>query len=103
MGSKRARPRLGPRAPIARSTIRHIPGILVLRRAAGIPTEIAFPLASVLIPRAEISLIIAQYGVSIGITPDLLAIAMTVMIGTALLPAPILAAWQHRTAAAETA
>jgi len=39
--------------------------------------------------------------VSIGITPDLLAIAMTVMIGTALLPSPILAVWQRRTATAE--
>ena len=80
-----------------------IPGVLVSRRTTGIPADVAFPLASVLIPRAEISLIIAQYGVSIGITPDLLAIAMTVMIGTALLPAPILAAWQRRTAAAQTA
>jgi len=54
-------------------------------------------------PRAEISLIIAQYGVTVGITPDLLAIAMTVMIGTALLPSPILGIWQRRSATTQTA
>src|SRR5256885_677316 len=47
--------------------------------------------------------IIARYGVTVGITPDLLAIAMTVMIGTALLPSPILAIWQRRSATAQTA
>ena len=68
-----------------------LPGVVVLRRAAGISSRDVWPLAGVLIPRAEIALIIAQYGVTIGITPDLLAIAMTVMIGTALLPSVILA------------
>jgi Kef-type K+ transport system membrane component KefB len=68
-----------------------LPGVVVLRRAAGISSRDVWPLAAVLIPRAEIALIIAQYGVTIGITPDLLAIAMTVMIGTALLPSMILA------------
>ncbi len=80
-----------------------VPGVLILRRTAGIRADVAVPLASVLIPRAEISLIIAQYGVTVGITPDLLAIAMTVMIGTALLPSPILAIWQRRSATAQTA
>jgi len=80
-----------------------VPGVLILKRTAGIRADVAVPLASVLIPRAEISLIIAQYGVTVGITPDLLAIAMTVMIGTALLPSPILAIWQRRSATAQTA
>lgn len=67
-----------------------VPAVAVLRRAAGLGIAAALPLAVVLIPRAEISLIIAQYGVSIGGTPDLLAIAMFVMIATALLPGALL-------------
>lgn len=77
-----------------------IPGTLLLRRAAGLRSEDVYPLAAVLIPRAEITLIIAQYGVTIGITHDLLAVAMTVMIGTALLPSPILEMARRRSAAA---
>jgi Kef-type K+ transport system membrane component KefB len=67
-----------------------VPGVLVLRRAAGVGTGAASPLAAFLIPRAEISLIIAQYGIVVGVTPDLLAVAMVVMIVTALLPSLIL-------------
>jgi len=67
-----------------------VPAVAVLRRAAGLGIAAALPLAVVLIPRAEISLIIAQYGVSIGGTSDLLAIAMFVMIATALLPGALL-------------
>jgi Kef-type K+ transport system membrane component KefB len=79
-----------------------------LRRAAGLASRDAWPLAAVLIPRAEISLIIAQYGITIGLTPagiaqDILAVAMTVMIGTALLPAAVLEFAKRRAAAAEAA
>ncbi len=37
-------------------------------------------------PRAEISLIIARYGVANQAPPDLLPLAMMVMLGTALIP-----------------
>ena len=80
-----------------------IPGALILRRAADVRNDDAWPLAATLIPRAEISLIIAQYGITIGITRDLLAIAMTVMIGTALLPAPILEFAKRRSSVAASA
>jgi Kef-type K+ transport system membrane component KefB len=80
-----------------------IPGALILRRVAKLPSDDAWPLDAVLIPRAEISLIIAQYGVTIGISRDLLAIAMTVMIGTALLPAPILEIARRRSSTAAAA
>jgi Kef-type K+ transport system membrane component KefB len=73
-----------------------VPGFIILRKIAKIPSPIALPLAAILIPRAEISLIIAQYGVTINLPTDLLAIAMAVMIGTALLPGPILSAAARR-------
>jgi Kef-type K+ transport system membrane component KefB len=74
-------------ATVAVATVaKFVPGLLILRRAAAVRAETALPLATFLIPRAEISLIIAQYGISVGVTPDLLAVAMAVMIGTALLP-----------------
>jgi len=66
-----------------------VPGMLMLRRVKGIQSREMWPLAAVLIPRAEISLIIAQYGVLIGVGTELLALAMVVMIATALLPAPL--------------
>lgn len=72
------------------------PAIVILRRVAKAPAAVTWPLATVLLPRAEISLIIAQYGVTINLTRDLLAIAMAVMIGTALLTGPILAAVTRR-------
>src|SRR5437762_3277035 len=77
-----------------------VPGLLILPRAAGVRAEAVWPLAAFLIPRAEISLIIAQYGVTNGVTGDLLPIAMAVMIGTAVLPTPI-GEWAKRPAAAE--
>jgi len=80
-----------------------IPGVLLLRRTANLSSDNALPLAAALIPRAEIALIIAQYGITIGITRDLLATAMTVMIGTALLPAPILEFAKRRSSAAASA
>ena len=77
-----------------------VPGLLILPRAAGVRAEAVWPLAAFLIPRAEISLIIAQYGVTIGVTGDLLPIAMAVMIGTAVLPTPI-GEWAKRRVAAQ--
>src|SRR5205823_5640439 len=77
-----------------------VPGLLILPRAAGVRAEAVWPLAAFLIPRAEISLIIAQYGVTIGVTGDLLPIAMAVMIGTAVLPTPI-GGWAKRRVAAQ--
>jgi Kef-type K+ transport system membrane component KefB len=78
-------------ATVAVATVaKFVPGLLILRRAAAVRAETALPLATFLIPRAEISLIIAQYGISVGVTPDLLAVAMAVMIGTALLPSLIM-------------
>ena len=79
-----------------------VPGLLILRRTAGVRAEAVWPLAAFLIPRAEISLIIAQYGVTIGVTDELLPIAMAVMVGTAILPAPI-GEWAKRRAAEEAA
>jgi Kef-type K+ transport system membrane component KefB len=76
-----------------------IPGVLILRRTARVRAGAAWPLAAFLIPRAEISLIIAQYGISVGVTPDLLAIAMAVMVGTAILPAPLLSQAKRRLSA----
>lgn len=73
-----------------------IPGVVLLRRTAGVEAGDALPLASVLIPRAEISLIIAQYGLTIGVPAEILAIAMAVMIGTAFVPAPFLALARRR-------
>lgn len=72
-----------------------VPGIIVLRRAHRLPVAMAFPLAVVMIPRAEISLIIAQYGVSIGERSELLALAMLVMVATAVLPGGLLALWKR--------
>lgn len=66
-----------------------LPGYAILSRTATPPTQ-RWALAAVLIPRAEISLIIAQYGASLGLSGDLLALAMAVMIGTALLPSAFL-------------
>ena len=80
-----------------------VPGLLILPRAAGVRAETVWPLATFLIPRAEISLIIAQYAVTIGITPDLLAVAMALMIGTAVLPSPLVERAKRRLAAAEAA
>jgi CPA2 family monovalent cation:H+ antiporter-2 len=81
---------LGGILVVAAVVAKAVPAVAVLRRAAGLGATAAVSLAIVLIPRAEISLIIAQYGVSIGGTPDLLAIAMFVMIATALLPGALL-------------
>jgi monovalent cation:H+ antiporter-2, CPA2 family len=72
------------------ATAKFVPALFVLRRLAGVHTEALWPLATFLIPRAEISLIVAQYGVTVGVSADLLAIAMAVMIGTAILPSPLL-------------
>jgi monovalent cation:H+ antiporter-2, CPA2 family len=75
-----------------------VPGVLALPRLAAVDTKGAWRLSTVLVPRAEISLIIAQYGILIGAANgadgvlgtaddlDLLAVAMMVMLGTALLP-----------------
>lgn len=82
---------LGAFLIVAAALAKVIPGMLVLRRAQGLTVAAALPLTIFLIPRAEISLIIAQYGVSIGGPRDLLAIAMLVMIATALLPGALLA------------
>lgn len=76
-----------------------LPGVVVLRRSKGVQPDAVWPLASFLLPRAEIALIIAQYGVTIGAGEDILAIAMAVMIGTALLPAPFLDRAKRRLAA----
>jgi Kef-type K+ transport system membrane component KefB len=66
-----------------------VPGVLVIRRVTHQPVGTAWRLSTALIPRAEISLIIAQFGIAIGGPPELLALAMAVMIGTAVLPAPL--------------
>lgn len=73
-----------------------VPGFVILRKVGKVPSSTAWPLAAVLLPRAEIALIIAQYGVTINLSTDLLAIAMAVMVGTALLPGPILSAATRR-------
>lgn len=78
-----------------------VPGVLIVRRAASVRAEAAWPLAAFLIPRAEISLIIAQYGISVGVTADLLPVAMGVMIGTAVLPSPLIERAKRRASAAE--
>ena len=67
-----------------------LPGAFVLRSVARVPPAQAWALSTVLIPRAEISLIIAQYGITIGGPQELLALTMAVMIVTALVPAPIM-------------
>lgn len=66
-----------------------IPALFFLRRVTKVPAATAWPLAMVFVPRAEISLIIAQYGITVGGPPELLSLAMSVMVGTALLPAPL--------------
>ncbi|GEM_PF-1128448 len=63
-----------------------VPGVLALPRLAGVDRTGAWKLSAVLVPRAEISLIIAQYGILIGASTELLPLAMMVMLGTALLP-----------------
>lgn len=68
-----------------------IPGILVLRGVGGLSPKARTMLATVMVPRAEISLIIAQFGVLMGAPLELLALAMVIMIATALLPGAI--AW----------
>ncbi|MBU0686204.1 MAG: cation:proton antiporter [Thermoplasmatota archaeon] len=68
-----------------------LPGMLVLRNEKGMSSRARLILATVLVPRAEISLIIAQFGVTLGAPPELLALAMIVMIVTALLPGAV--AW----------
>jgi Kef-type K+ transport system membrane component KefB len=72
-----------------------LPGMLVLRNEKGMSPRARMILATVLVPRAEISLIIAQFGVTLGAPPELLALAMFVMIATALLPGAVawLAKW----------
>lgn len=71
-----------------------IPGIIVLRAEKNTSPQGIVMLAAVLVPRAEISLIIAQFGVTIGAEPELLALAMVVMIATALFPGAV--AWLSR-------
>jgi len=70
-----------------------VPGTMILRTVARVPPKQAWALSTVLIPRAEISLIIAQYGITItagqGPGSELLALTMAVMIVTALVPAPL--------------
>ena len=44
-----------------------------------------------------------QYAVTLGSTPDLLAVAMALMIGTAVLPSPLVERAKRRLAAAEAA
>lgn len=87
---------LGGLLILAAAPAKVLPGLFVLRRAEGLSVASAFPLAVVLIPRAEISLIIAQYGVSIGGEPELLPVAMLVMVATALLPGGLLAVSKAR-------
>lgn len=76
-----------------------VPGYVILRKVAKVRSRAAWPLAAVLVPRAEIALIIAQYGVTIGLPTDLLALAMAVMVGTALLSGPLIAVASRRAAA----
>lgn len=83
--------------PVAAIT-KVVPGLFVLRRAEALSTSRAFPLAVVLIPRAEISLIIAQYGVTIGGATELLPLAMLLMVATAVLPGGLLALWDSKQA-----
>jgi len=64
-----------------------VPGVFALPRLAGVGRTGAWKLSTVLVPRAEISLIIAQYGIAVGVNAELLPLAMMVMLGTALLPA----------------
>lgn len=71
-----------------------LPGMLILRNEKMMTSRAKIMLATVLVPRAEISLIIAQFGVTIGAPPELLALAMIVMIVTALLPGAV--AWLAR-------
>lgn len=71
-----------------------LPGMLILRKEKTMTSRAKIMLATVLVPRAEISLIIAQFGVTIGAPPELLALAMIVMIVTALLPGAV--AWLAR-------
>lgn len=66
-----------------------VPGLLFLRSVKGLSPNARVTLASVLVPRAEISLIIAQFGVLMGVPEELLALAMVVMISTALFPGAI--------------
>jgi len=63
-----------------------VPGVLVIPRLAGVDRVGAWRLSAVLVPRAEISLIIAQYGLLVSRRAELLPLAMMVMLGTALLP-----------------
>jgi len=63
-----------------------VPGVLVIPRLAGVDRVGAWRLSAVLVPRAEISLIIAQYGLLVSRRAELLPLAMMVMLGTALVP-----------------
>lgn len=63
-----------------------IPGMLVLRKERGTTSKSRLMLTAALVPRAEISLIIAQVGIIAGAEDSLLALAMVVMIATALVP-----------------
>lgn len=71
-----------------------IPGLLVLSKEKGTSAFGRMKLATILVPRAEISLIIAQYGVTVGAPSGLLALAMFVVIATALFPGAM--AWISR-------
>ena len=71
-----------------------VPGLLVLRKERGTSAFGRMKLATILVPRAEISLIIAQYGVTVGAPSGLLALAMFVVIATALFPGAM--AWISR-------
>lgn len=66
-----------------------IPGMVVLRKDRTMTAKAKLVLASVFVPRAEISLIIAQFGVVIGARSEILALAMAVMIATSLFPGAV--------------
>lgn len=66
-----------------------LPGMVVLRKDRAMSSRAKVVLASVLVPRAEISLIIAQFGVAIGAPSELLALAMAVMIASSLFPGAV--------------
>ncbi len=66
-----------------------LPGMLVLRKDKGMSYRGKLVLSSVLVPRAEISLIIAQFGVAVGAQSELLALAMAIMIVSSLFPSAV--------------
>lgn len=78
------------------------PALLVLRGVEGLSNGSRTMLATMMVPRAEISLIIAQFGVLLGVPSEILALAMVIMIVTALLPGLVswLSGWNEEVRAA---